>query len=614
LYACHGGVLTRTPSFPRSHPPRAPSAVPHGNAGTAAVQLSTSSGASSRGTTIGGGYWYVAFASAPNTVGRLALPLPTTTAGAGSYTLASIALPGALSGGFTSLMSVVSESATTIYVTGTSSGSIHKQVFDAGAATWSSAAGYPKTTLAFTPPGGGGAVSVTAFRGASGLTDPSTGAFTLFGATGSASGNNYVIAFRTDTEAVRALAVAGANYDFRAVMAPPQPVTPTPTVTPSASPGSDPSSSPTPSWTASASPTLTPALCGLAQGAGVPNAPVAPGSLIALRVGSGAAALPTGVGMREAFLEEINVDTGARMQTWALPLVAGGSPVGCAIGTSFSTDGFIGRAADGGAVLVPCWNAPVNNSAALSGAVTKVAARLAPGGGLDVAATWTDSSTNYRSITALTASANGSTLYAVGSQGVKGVAVGSFGGASTAVTTSTGTSTRGSTAFGGRVWGAVNGAGVGVVGNLSATGQAWTYEPGLNASGVSPDAGTVAFEDDATVWVLDYVATGNTTLWRHERDAATGVWALSPGYPTGAATWTWGGVTYTQTGGRGLAGYRDPASGAFSLFYTSHPVATGFTTGNFILRFTPSTGATVAVAQSCAQTEFRSVAWAPVVP
>ena len=580
--------------------------VRHGNSGTAPVQLSASSGCSMRGSTIAAGAWWVVMASAPNTVGRLPLPLATT---AGTYTLASIAVPGMLTGGFTSLTSVVVQNNATVFVSGTASGSLHKSVLDAATGVWASAAGFPKTTILFSPPGAATPVlSTTALRGMVGQVDPSTGAFTLFATTASASGANYLLAFRTDTETFRAIAAAPANVDLRGAFPVPLRPTPTPSATPSNSVGAEPSTSTTPSGTPSGTPTGSPQVCAPGQGAGGANGAVASDSIIVLRVGSGTAAVASGAGVREAFLEEVNPTTGARRQTWALPPGGGAAP-GCVVGTSFTTEGYLGSAGDRSAVLVPCWSAAPNGSAVPASTWAKAAGRLTAAGVLDVAATWTDSSTILRSITALTAATPGSMLFAVGSQGVKGIALGSFGAASTPVTISTSMSARGSVAAFGRVWGAViaGTGGVGSVPSLTAASQTWAYEAGLSPT--FADMGSLAFESESVLWVLDYTPTANATFWRYEREAATGVWAVTA--QTGPASWIWLGRPFTQAGGRGLAGVTD-ATNTFHLYYTSHPTAPGFAEGNFVLRFTPSLGVTEAVAQSCAFTEFRSVAVAPI--
>jgi hypothetical protein len=156
--------------------------------------------------------------------------------------------------------------------------------------------------------------------------DPTTGAFTLFATTGSASGANFLLAFRVDTETFRAIAAAPANMDFRGAFPVPLPPTPTPSATPSSSVGAEPSATGSPTGTPTGTPTGSPQACAPGQGAGGASAAVAADSIIVLRVGSGTAAVTPGAGVREAFREEIAPATGARLQTWALPVGGGSAP------------------------------------------------------------------------------------------------------------------------------------------------------------------------------------------------------------------------------------------------------------------------------------------------
>lgn len=179
--------------------------VNHSWAGTAAVQLSSSSGSSIRGTTISAseGGWWATLASTPAGVVRVPLPLPIT---AGSVALSASSVAG-VAAGVTSATSVVVESSTSVYVSSFNSGPLHKSVrADAGSA-WAPAAGFPKTTLSCS--WAAGSQSFTALRGMVGRT--MDGVFTLFATTGTSAGANYLVRFNTVTETCSIIAQAAAN-------------------------------------------------------------------------------------------------------------------------------------------------------------------------------------------------------------------------------------------------------------------------------------------------------------------------------------------------------------------------------------------------------------------
>ena len=84
-------------------------------------------------------------------------------------------------------------------------------------------------------------------------------------------------------------------------------------------------------------------------------------SLIVLRLGNGTVLATTG--LREAFLDEIDLSTGSRLQSWALPSSSSAVALGqgCTIAisqpSSGSTNGNLAQislSADSGGVFVPC--------------------------------------------------------------------------------------------------------------------------------------------------------------------------------------------------------------------------------------------------------------------
>lgn len=270
---------------------------------------------------------------------------------------------------------------------------------------------------------GGATVTVGGFNGMSGYAPADSSSYKLV-FTSSGSSANYLVSF--DTVAMTAVGIARtctnslwAGVGLGPLPPPSQTATSSasasPTITASAtappSTGASPSSSPsgTPSLSLTSSVTPTPletpsftrtphAPCvNTAPPAG--NAPPAQTSVIAFRTGGGGSSALATTGSVAVWLDEVDVATGAVLQTWALP---NGQCVGA---LTAATAGYnqISRTFDGGAVFLPCFKTNAS-SAAISNANQKAVWGLYPDGSVSLASTWAATGTgNMRGVAAMSA-------------------------------------------------------------------------------------------------------------------------------------------------------------------------------------------------------------------
>jgi hypothetical protein len=166
-----------------------------------------------------------------------------------------------------------------------------------------------------------------------------------------------------------------------------------------------PSASLTASPPATTTPTPTPSpskLCSTPTAA----VPFTPGSVLAIRVGDGRAALQTSTVGREVFVDEYDVASGARLQSIALPAgpaayAADGTPLattGCTLNAGVVTDGLPGRAADGSFVAIACYAVGLGGAITSGTSGTKVIYRLFPDGTFAPHTVFTSGATQVRSV------------------------------------------------------------------------------------------------------------------------------------------------------------------------------------------------------------------------
>lgn len=177
----------------------------------------------------------------------------------------------------------------------------------------------------------------------------------------------------------------------------------TASVSATASLTSSPSLTASPTSSLTATPTPSPSkLCSTPTAA----APFTPGSVLAIRVGDGRAALQTTTVGREVFVDEYDLVSGARIQSIALPTgpaayAADGTPLattGCTLNAGVVTDGLPGRAADGSFVAVACYAVPIGGTISSGTAGTKVIYRLFPDGTFAPHTVFTSGATQVRSV------------------------------------------------------------------------------------------------------------------------------------------------------------------------------------------------------------------------
>jgi hypothetical protein len=304
---------------------------------------------------------------------------------------------------------------------------------------------------------------------------------------------------------------------------------------------------------------------------------------VTLRVGAGLAVLQsTNTAVREAFLDEYDLTTGARLQSIPLPTGAYNAATGaasCVVSAGSTTEGHLWRTADGGAVLVPCWSLPVDAGVTYNASLRKVVGVVRPTGALDTSTSWVDGANTFRSVVG----ADTSYFYLGTSLGIRGVAYGAAGpNATSAALSNTAQSFRGLTLYGGAVYGAsIARSAVVTVPGLSqaSSGAAITVLPGM--AGTDGTINGLHFENATTLWTTSFTpnSAGGASLLRYT--LAGGFWNVTASLSYW--TFTWNGVAVNTTGGRGIVSFVDASSGHFTLV-TSTGVVPG-TTSNFLVKY-----------------------------
>ena len=440
--------------------------IPSTTVNTSSSVLISSTSFGYRGVTLFNGGFYGALSTTSGTYSQVQLiggAASVNSAPAASPAPAPTALPG-ITTGITTTASLVFADALTLYVidytTLTQSLTKYTRADGALSSAWTKAEGYPKFGFNVTDGVTGiDATVATGGRGSTGWRDPATGTFYLLIA--SSAG---ILKYDTDSETTTILArpCDGTRWNGIALAPIPPSPTPTPTSTPSVSPSWNPSPTSsltnTPSLTSSASSTgtptpsqtATPQLCSHPAGGNpnvVPSA-IGAGSLLVMRVGSGLSALQgTNTAAREAYVEEYSVESGARIQSIALPVGyynATTGVTGCAVSAGSTTEGHLWRTLDGSAVLIPCWSLP-GDGTAYSSTQRKVVGLLRQTGAVDLTNSFTDGATTFRSVVA----ADTSFFYLGTSLGLRGLPAGA---ATSSALSNTAHSFRGATLFNGAVY------------------------------------------------------------------------------------------------------------------------------------------------------------------
>lgn len=333
--------------------------------------------------------------------------------------------------------------------------------------------------------------------------------------------------------------------------------------------------------TVSPSASQSPQLC--APGAQASGVAFSAGSIIALRVGSGVTPLSTSTtALREAFLDEIALSSGARLQSIALS-----DSGACAVSSGSSTEGYISLSADRSYLLVPCWAVPANGTLA-SATQRKTIAVVRADASVDFSTSFVDSSSIYRSV----ASFDGQYAYAGTSLGVRGVPIGVASAASVALTTTSAASIRGIAAFGGRIWASTtNGVISPVNGSSVALNQALTH---LNGAPLITGVSSLVWQDASTLWVGAFSGAPVTKL---VLDPVSGNWTAAP--VVSSANFTLGGVPFSLTGARGMTG--TVINGAYTLVWATAG------SPNWIVAYNTVTGVVTPLRQACGSTEFKGV-------
>lgn len=571
---------------------------------TAAIGISGSTSSTLRGMLAAPSGLYLSVGSSPFGISRAAVgsAWPTT---AGAVSVVGTLIPN-VGTGIASIMGVAVQEATpgslanaTIWLACNSAGfALHKFIADSSG-NFTAAPGFPKASVSFTDTVTAATVSVSGTRGIAVYRDPSSGAATVF-ATTITTGANHLIRYNEGADTWSMVARAGTGFDFRnpigavPFIAPSPTNTPTGTATPSAtatmSGGASPTGTSTPTQTGTPTPTQTLLPCSTQTGG---RMVAQSGSVFVLRLGSGTTPLAT-TGYREFFMDEVDVTTGARLQSIAVP--SDPSQGGCVAGMGLTTEAYIARSANGDATIVGCWGMGLNShvtGTAVSNSVAKVVGKIDATGAWSVAASFTCNATVLRSVNAFSTEP-GALVYAFTSSGIRAAAVGGLVNQS-AITIAPG-STRGSTAFGGSLYSVHISAGIQAISDVTSQLQPAAFLPGTTGTG---NSASIVFKDAASLFVTDYA--GAFTVNGYALNQETGVWGLT--LQKYAMNLTFGGSSFTTGGCRGATGMSDPATGNFVILCTTNGQS-----GNYLVKYDTVTDTFTALARSCFQTEWRAVA------
>ncbi len=308
------------------------------------------------------------------------------------------------------------------------------------------------------------------------------------------------------------------------------------------------------------------------------QAPIAPGHVVALRLGDGAAAL--GSAAAAVFLDEYTA-AGSLVQTIALPTSAADAITNSGTATS---EGFLNLSSNGQFLVHAGYRAIPGTASVVTSAAARVISRVALSGGIDTTTALTDAylASSVRSVatvdgTQFWVGGTGSPTTSAGVRFVSGV-----GQSTSTQLSSTVTNNRVVNIFNGQLYtGSASGAFLGVstvgTGLPTTSGQVTTLLPGFSAV-TGNSTYDYFFADNSTLYVADdrtttaggiqkWVLSSGTWTLQYTLNPATGVGCRGlSGVVNGGTTTLY--ATTTQATGNALVSVTDAGPGAASPFTT----------------------------------------------
>jgi hypothetical protein len=322
--------------------------------------------------------------------------------------------------------------------------------------------------------------------------------------------------------------------------------TPPPSATASVSFGISPTGSVTGSPTASVTATPTPSPSNLCSTPNPSPAPLTPGSVLAIRIGSGRTPLSSSSVAREVYIDELNPATGDRLQS--IGPLPDGAPVyhpttgalvsaGCTLNSQFVTDGYATRSADGFSVALGCYATTVGTS--ISSSIPKHVVTVHSDGSVRSRGTWTSGANQVRSV----ATVDGSAFWAGSSLGAEYIVPSTnvnVSSVATVIASTASFSYRGVALLNGGLYGANSGSttlsSVNLIGGNAAAAAAPTASPApapASLPGVATGLTTTAslvFQDAFTLWTVDFSALSAAVVKYTRPDAGVATsWTRADG-------------------------------------------------------------------------------------
>jgi hypothetical protein len=349
-----------------------------------------------------------------------------------------------------------------------------------------------------------------------------------------------------------------------------------------------------------------------------PHAPFAPGNLVVVRVGNGAAALSGSA--QAVFLDEYDRLTGALVQSVPMPTAVSGANRRLTLSGTATSEGALNLSSNGRFLTLAGYDAAVgapNVSTSTTPFVNRVVARVDGAGLIDTTTVITD---GYNAASIRSAVTDDGTRFWTGGNGGTLVPGGpNTGGTHFVEYGSTGNSTKLSdepnhdrwvSIFGGQLYvtaGSDPYRGPNQVGTGLPTtaGQTTTRLP--NASGNISPYGMLLLDRNPVV-------PGFDAMYVADQDATVGILK----YSFDGTNWASQGSTGTQLGNaRGATGITGVISGNSVVLYATMTTAAGNSLERFVDNSAfnaPITGTFALMSTAGANTVFRGLAFAPVVP
>lgn len=335
------------------------------------------------------------------------------------------------------------------------------------------------------------------------------------------------------------------------------------------------------------------------------------GNVVVVRVGDGAAALPTGGTAVPTFLDEYNA-AGTLVQSIALPTTASGSNKRFTLAGTSTTEGVISRSVNGQYLLLGGYDAAAGTvgvntgTTGTSATVNRVVAIVDAGGNVNTSTALSDAfnSAAIRSV----ASDNGTNLWLVG--GNEGVRYTTAGSTTSTIVSSTATNIRTVA-----IWG----------GELYISSGASTYRMAKVGTGLPTASGNTAVNltgmptATSSLNQFFFVDTNGDLIYDvlYVADDVSSSGGISK-YSLVSGTWTLNNTVGTASDGyRGLTGVYNSSTGAVTL-YVVRKGGSGTAGGGELVSLVDNTGFNVSMtatptllATAATNTAFRGVALAP---